>query len=149
MISPRRIGALPLTSLALLVGAIAGLAMLDQQVPVWSLGGTGPDARTLPRLALIILAGAAALRLGVSLWRASDQPEDWRGWLRAGGIVLATGVGLWVMSTVGFIAAAALVGTVTAVTFGERHLLIAVGLPAAVAALVGLAALYALHVPLP
>ncbi|SPF81754.1 hypothetical protein [Pseudoprimorskyibacter insulae] len=144
---PHRFGASTLTSLGLLVGAIAGLLLLEAQVPLWGFGSNGPDARSFPRVALIVLAGLAGLRLGLGLWRGGAGLGA--GWFRAGLVTAALIAGLWAMPMLGFIPCAAGLGIVTALAFGERKPLALIAVPLIAAAIVGLGARFILAVPLP
>ncbi len=138
-----------LASSLVLVGAIAGLSLLESQIEVFSFGDTGIDARFFPRIVLGLLVLAVLIRLFVHR-RTPDMPLGYvSSWLRVGLAVVAVTLGLILMTSIGFLAGAALSGFVTALAFGERRLIFSVGLPLAVAALVVLGAREGLNIPLP
>lgn len=138
------------TDLGLLAGALAGLALLGREVPLYGFGATGPDAQTLPRLALAALAAVLALRLVATLRRIRDvRIGPWRGWLPLLGTLAVIVAGLALMPRLGFIPCATAMGLATALGFGARHPVAVIGLPLIAATLVGLGARAVLHVPLP
>lgn len=149
-ISRHRIGMRTLTSGLLLASALAGLVMIDSQIQVFSLDqSAGPDAKTVPMVALVLLAAALVLRMVLS-FRQPDTPfgsrRDLLGLLA---ICAATAISLLLMPRLGFIACASFAGAVTALAFGERKIIFWAVLPIALAAFIGILARLALNIPLP
>jgi len=138
-----------LTCALLLAGAAAGLVLLEAQVPVWNLGGAGPTARTLPRVALALLAAALLLRLVVGLFGTDRPVGSIRDWSPVFLVVIATVAALALMPLAGFIPCAAGLGIIIALAYGERKPVFSIGLPVLAALAIGLGAEHVLNIPLP
>ncbi|MCF8482663.1 MAG: tripartite tricarboxylate transporter TctB family protein [Rhodospirillum sp.] len=151
-VAPRpRFGIRTLTTGGLLGGALAGLAVLDRQIPRFGFGDQGPDARSFPRLALGALALALVIRLGLGFMRgatdASIGPGRRLAWTLA--LALVSGLALVAMPVLGYFAGAGLVGVATALLLGERRPVLGVLVPVVIAGIVTLGARWGLHIPLP
>ncbi|WP_413206128.1 tripartite tricarboxylate transporter TctB family protein [Rhodospirillum sp. A1_3_36] len=149
--SGSRFGIRTLTSGGLLVGALAGLALLDRQIPLFGFGDQGPDARSFPRLALGALALALVIRMGLGLARGATDapigPGQRLAWTLA--LALVSGLALVAMPVLGFFAGAGLLGVATALLLGERRPVLGVLVPVAIAGIVTFGARWGLHIPLP
>lgn len=141
-----------LQSLICLLFAISaglGLWVLESQVQVFSFGDSLFDAQFFPRIVLSLIVAVSVLCF-IARMRKEDQPiGPFSNLVRvviAGSIIA---VALWYMPVMGFLLATFIAASVTALLFGERHMVFFIGLPLFVSALVTFGAQQGLNIPLP
>lgn len=138
-----------LICLLLAVLAIYGLWSLDSQVQVFSFGDVLYDAQFFPRIVLSLIIVTAVLCCLARLPQQEEPIGSFAAWARVLLGVGAVGLALWLMPNVGFLLSAFLAAVVIALTLGERHLALYLGLPLLVATLVTVGAQHGLNIPLP
>lgn len=138
-----------LTSILLLVGALAGLYVADTQIQVFGFGNQWPDARTVPMAVLGLLAVATALRIVLNLNSVELPVGPARSHGRVALVVLSSAAALWSMTYFGFLPGAVFVAFVSTLALGERRPVFVIGLPLVVAFAVYYGGRYGLNVPLP
>lgn len=138
-----------LTFMMLLGAALAGLALCSSQVPLWGFEDGGPDARSLPWVALSLLTGALILRLATDL-KSRDIPLGrGRDWFALAAVVVATIAALALMPHLGFLLCAAGLAIATSLSYGERDPRFLFGLPILAALIISVGAEWMLGIPLP
>ena len=145
-----QIGVQTLVCLLLVIGAIFGLSLLEEQVPVWSFGDSSTfDAQFFPRIILSLIVLSVVIRMVLKFRERDDAIGSFKSWLRVLIVAISVVIALLLMSAIGFLASAFLAAFVTAITFGERNLIYNIGVPLVVAALVTYGARSGLSIPLP
>ena len=137
--------------ICLILASFAGLGLwtLETQVQVFSFGDSLFDAQFFPRIVLGLIV-VTALLCCVARIKKTDEPiGPFSGWIKVLLVVGAIVLALWLMPSVGFFISACVAAITTALVLGERHIILYVGLPLLVAALVTLGAQHGLNIPLP
>jgi hypothetical protein len=145
----QKLGIETLTSMLLLVSAVAGLVLLQSQIDVFNLGEPGPDARSFPRFVLALLGGALLLRLLAHRGKSDSPVGPARNMAQVTLVAVAMIAAVAMLTPVGFFPSAVLVGIVTTLVLGARRPFLDIGLIVILSAIVTFGARMGLGIPLP